>query len=44
MKFDLWLYSNIIIHLKYQYASDRKYTNIILKKNILSSKKLVSEN
>ena len=41
---DLWLYLNIIIHLKYQYASDRKYTNIILKKKILSSKKLVSEN
>ena len=44
MKFDLWLYSNIIIHLKYLYASDRKYTNIILKKKILSSKKLEREN
>ena len=44
MKFDLRLYLNRIVYPKYQYASDRKYTNIILKKKILSRKKLVREN
>ena len=44
MKFDLRLYLNTIVYPKYQYASDRKYTNIILKKKILSSKMLVREN